>query len=157
MLLPYSTIVFSWEDHIYIYTEGATNSKQTESKGSERDRRKERKTEIRGEGDIIIPGINPIADVLLVLSCEGVACDPAHLRPNERLTDWLTSLSQCVCMHGQILLDGGPGNDLGAYEGKKEDITEHCLNACSELVRKLTVFLYYRKLSTAEKKRFVCV
>lgn len=48
---------------------------------------KEIKTEIRGEGGIIIPSIKPVADVLLVLGCEGVACDPVHLRPNERLTD----------------------------------------------------------------------
>lgn len=52
-----------------------------------REREKEIKGEIRGEGGIIIPSIKPAADVLLVSGCEGVACDPVHLRTNERLTD----------------------------------------------------------------------
>lgn len=59
---------------------------QIESEGRVGEERK-RKPEIRGEGGIIIPSISPVADVLLVLVCEGVACDPVHLGPNERLTD----------------------------------------------------------------------
>lgn len=53
----------------------------------EEGQKKEIKSEIRGEGGIIIPSINPAADVPLVLGCEGVACDPVHLQTNERLTD----------------------------------------------------------------------
>lgn len=67
------------------------DGRETEGEG------KEIKAEMRGEGGIIIPGINPRADVPLVLGCEGVACDPVHLGPNERLTDWLTStMPACI-------------------------------------------------------------
>lgn len=114
MLLPCSVVASWWGEDIDRQRDIQTDRKQGRVRG------KERKTEIRGEGGIIIPSINPIADVLLVLGCEGVACDPVHLRPNERLTDWLTSLCQCVCMLDQILLDAGPGNDLGAYGGRKK-------------------------------------
>lgn len=63
---------------------------------TDREKRKEdgRRAGIRGECGIIIPSINPVADELLVLSCEGVACDPANPEPNETLTDspWYSSV-----------------------------------------------------------------
>ncbi len=115
MLLPYSTLASRWEEEIDRQRERQIDRNQ----GREGAREEEREGK-KGEGGIIIPSINPIADVLLVLGCEGVACDPVHLGPNERLTDWLTSLCQRVCMLDQILLDAGPGNDLGAYGGRKK-------------------------------------
>lgn len=74
----------------------------------------EGKTETRGEEGIIIPSISQIADVLLVSGYEGVERDPVHLRPNERLTDRLTSLYQRGCKLDQISLGPMSGNDLGA-------------------------------------------